>query len=630
MELVAHTLSHKTASLAAVEKLLEPSSRSQIHSWAAAREDLLEVVTLTTCLRVEIYAVVEDPALSAERFQEMVCLLSGLSPAGARAATLTGGDAARHLLRVTAGMESVLWGETSATHQVKQAYREAVDRSLCGPWLHRLFHAAFRTAKRLRSEAGVASPRGSLARLAVDRIVENGKPSRLLVLGAGRAGRAVLREARRIGVPHVDLYGTRRAEARELAEAHGARALAESDLAGALETADAVIAASGRGRILSAADLARAGGDGSRRLKVIDLGLPRNVDPAATRLPWIDLEDLAHLGRLVREEESHPKLASRRNGTPAWETVLDEGVSSYEIWRESRRRPARGETATRRGDGPAARSLAGEVFLVGAGPGDPDLLTLAAARLLETADIVFHDALIPGAILNLIPAGIRRVPVGRRKGHVVCRQENVHRGMIAWARRGARVVRLKGGDPSVFGRAGEESDALRAAGVEVRVVPGITAASAAAAAMSIPLTQRGVSSSCVFVSGHAVPEDGTAADPLEEIRRLARSAGTMAIYMGATNIGPIARALLDAGRSPLEPACVVEKASLPDQRLHLLTVGELAALREGFATPAVVLVGPTVGSAGGTRVRGDDTVHMDAPPRDVVRMRETIFAVTAD
>ncbi|MET0250301.1 MAG: uroporphyrinogen-III C-methyltransferase, partial [Sphingobium sp.] len=205
----------------------------------------------------------------------------------------------------------------------------------------------------------------------------------------------------------------------------------------------------------------------------------------------------------------------------------------------------------------------GTVWLVGAGPGDPDLLTRKAERLIASADIVFYDALVGPGVLDLIPAGVERVGVGKRSGRHSKRQESINDLLLAAALAGKRVVRLKGGDPSVFGRSAEEMDHLGAAGVPVRICPGITSASAAAASGGASLTLRGVARGLTLVTAHL-----KAGEPLKlDWDVLASSGGTVGIYMGRAAAGEIARNLIAAGRDPDTPVMVAVNVSLPNERL---------------------------------------------------------------
>ncbi|MBB5371884.1 uroporphyrinogen-III C-methyltransferase [Acidocella aromatica] len=229
------------------------------------------------------------------------------------------------------------------------------------------------------------------------------------------------------------------------------------------------------------------------------------------------------------------------------------------------------------------------VFLVGAGPGDPDLLTVKALRLLQTADVVLHDSLVGKKILTLVSNKARLVDVGKRCGKTSAAQGEICRLLVAEARAGYRVVRLKGGDPMVFGRATEEMDALRETGIAFEVVPGITAATAAAAALQISLTRREVARSVHFLTGH-----GAAGGlPEHDWVALARGGGTLAVYMGAQTLPGLAAHLIEAGMSPDTPALAVENAALPGQRVLSGTLGALPRLLATAAPegPVLVLIG---------------------------------------
>ncbi len=229
---------------------------------------------------------------------------------------------------------------------------------------------------------------------------------------------------------------------------------------------------------------------------------------------------------------------------------------------------------------------AGTVYLVGAGPGAPDLLTLRAARVLERADIVFHDALVhPGTLA--LAARAEKVAVGKRCGKHLTAQKFINKRLLDAAAKYRVVVRLKGGDPMLFGRAQEEIAALEAAGVAFEIVPGVTAALAASAELGISLTQRGVARTVTFVT----PRVGDGEQASDWAKSIA-NADSGAIYMGAGQARAIAEALIAAGKSASTPVAIVENASLAHTRTLFSTVGNLPALAESeLSGPVVILVG---------------------------------------
>ncbi|TCM15764.1 uroporphyrin-III C-methyltransferase [Novosphingobium sp. PhB165] len=235
----------------------------------------------------------------------------------------------------------------------------------------------------------------------------------------------------------------------------------------------------------------------------------------------------------------------------------------------------------------------GEVWLVGAGPGDPDLLTRKAERLIRAADVVFYDALVGPGVLELIPPGIEAVSVGKRSGRHSKAQGSINDLLLQAALSGKRVVRLKGGDPSVFGRSAEEMDHLMQAGVAVRVCPGVTTASAAAASANASLTLRGVTRSITLLTAHA-----RAGERLDlDWDALVRAGGTLGVYMGRAAAGEIASSLIAAGCDPQTPVMVAVDVSLPSERLIR---GHLSALAFLVATvsdddPTLLLIGEAVG-----------------------------------
>jgi uroporphyrin-III C-methyltransferase/precorrin-2 dehydrogenase/sirohydrochlorin ferrochelatase len=230
------------------------------------------------------------------------------------------------------------------------------------------------------------------------------------------------------------------------------------------------------------------------------------------------------------------------------------------------------------------------ISLVGAGPGDPELLTLRALDRLKRADLVLNDALVPAALLALAPTA-RRFYVGKRAGRHSIEQETIHRLMIRAARRGQRVVRLKCGDPFVLGRGGEEVEALRAAGVAYEIVPGVSSALAAPALAGIPVTHRGLASGFVVVSGHAE----AAWQPL--LGGLPPGAATVVVMMGLRARGAIAAFLVSRGWSPSTPAAIVSSASQPEQSVFTGTLAELGAAEISVERPGVLVIGNVVAFA---------------------------------
>jgi uroporphyrin-III C-methyltransferase/precorrin-2 dehydrogenase/sirohydrochlorin ferrochelatase len=247
--------------------------------------------------------------------------------------------------------------------------------------------------------------------------------------------------------------------------------------------------------------------------------------------------------------------------------------------------------ARRQSAGGAGADGGGKVYFLGAGPGDPELLTRKAWQILRSADVVLHDALVPAEIVRLARADAEICDAGKRCGKKSITQEQIHERLIAQARAGRMVVRLQGGDPLVFGRAGEEMAALRAAGVEFEIVPGVTAASAAAAAAQISLTDRRVASKVIFLSAHRRKGEFVA-----DWKSLVAQDATCAIYMPGGNYERVARELLAAGLDGATPCVIVSQASTPQQLILRLDLASLAEAPEPPA-PALLLVGEVTRAA---------------------------------
>src|SRR5271157_1892157 len=237
--------------------------------------------------------------------------------------------------------------------------------------------------------------------------------------------------------------------------------------------------------------------------------------------------------------------------------------------------------------GPYGRDTMSKVYLVGAGPGDPELITIKGRRILEQADVVFYDRLASAVLLDLAPAHAERVYVGRKQSVRAFTQEEICAMLIERARRGLTVVRLKGGDPYIFGRGGEEAEALADAGVPFESVPGVTVPLGIGAYAGVPLTHRGRSTSVSFVTGHSV-------DAVDW--KTVGQADTLVIFMGMSAFAEIARALIAAGRSPGTPAIAVRWATRPDQESIPGTLASLPHLIAdgGMKPPATIIVGEVV------------------------------------
>ncbi len=247
-------------------------------------------------------------------------------------------------------------------------------------------------------------------------------------------------------------------------------------------------------------------------------------------------------------------------------------------------------------------SIRGSVALVGAGPGDPGLLTLHALRALQAAEVILHDRLVSAEVLALASPEAIRIPVGKQAGGRSVRQDRIHELMLEHARAGRRVVRLKGGDPFVFGRGGEELEVLATHGVPFEVVPGITAAVACGAYAGVPLTHREHSQSVRFVTAHCK-------DSLDTLDwdGLAQDRQTLAFYMGVAALATIGTQLVAHGRAAGTPVAIIESGSRPDQRVTLASLGELGdvAARGGIGSPALLVVGEVAALAGRLHWFGD-------------------------
>ncbi|XP_015571039.1 S-adenosyl-L-methionine-dependent uroporphyrinogen III methyltransferase, chloroplastic [Ricinus communis] len=235
----------------------------------------------------------------------------------------------------------------------------------------------------------------------------------------------------------------------------------------------------------------------------------------------------------------------------------------------------------------------GNVFLVGTGPGDPELLTLKAVRVIQKADLLLYDRLVSNDVLDLVGPDARLLYVGKTAGYHSRTQEEIHELLLSFAEAGATVVRLKGGDPLVFGRGGEEMDFLQQQGIQVKVVPGITAASGIAAELGIPLTHRGVANSVRFLTGHS-RKGGT--DPLFVAENAAHPDSTLVVYMGLATLPSLASKLMHHGLPENTPAVAVERGTTPHQRVVFAELKDLAdeIASAELVSPTLIVIGKVV------------------------------------
>jgi uroporphyrin-III C-methyltransferase len=243
-------------------------------------------------------------------------------------------------------------------------------------------------------------------------------------------------------------------------------------------------------------------------------------------------------------------------------------------------------------NGDRAKVAGGHVTLVGAGPGDPELLTLAGARALASADVVLYDRLVDARLLDIASPTARLVPVGKCKGGGMS-QHDINALLVAEASTGAHVVRLKGGDPFLFGRGAEELEALAQRGIAATVIPGVSSALAAPSAAGIPVTHRRVARSCTIVSGHLVDDDDYDWDALAAVP------GTLVVLMAAASGRSVAHRLRAGGRPATEPVAVIHAATTDGQQVARMTLHDLARDGSPFGSPSVIVIGPTADSANG-------------------------------
>jgi len=321
---------------------------------------------------------------------------------------------------------------------------------------------------------------------------------------------------------------------------------------------------------------------------------------------------LGALARFMGERRAAVKLALAPGGRrPFWERMIGGAVGSQVLAGDEAR--AHAVFATELSD-TSERAVVGEVYLIGAGPGDPDLLTLRALQLLQQADVILYDRLVSDAVLARARRDAQRMFVGKEAGDPQNAQARIHELMIQYARAGLRVARLKGGDPFIFGRGGEEIEVLAANGIQYVIVPGITAALGAAASAGVPLTHRRLAQSVTFAAGHALDDESL------DWAALARPNHTVVFYMGIAHLARIIARLRASGAAADHPAALIERATLPGERVvgGTLATLEALALAAAISAPALLIVGKVARFARAARHPAGLEAPAVAAPREVL------------
>ena len=346
-----------------------------------------------------------------------------------------------------------------------------------------------------------------------------------------------------------------------------------------------------------------------RGLVTVAIGTEGAAPVLATQIRARLEQDLhPRLGRLAEIARAYrPEVASRLPAGSARRSFWDQvfaGPAAAAILAGDEAK-GRAQIEAHLEETPATAPKLGRVILVGAGPGDPELLTLKAVRALKMADVILHDGHVSAGVLEYARREAEVISVAKARGKHSKTQAEINALIVGFAQAGKTVVRLKGGDPFVFGRGGEEIDILRASGIPVEVVPGITAATAAAASLQIPLTHRDISRSVTFISGHAAGDGAPDFDQVD-FAALANGRATLAVYMGLSAAGDLATKLLATGWSPATPLIAVERASQPNERRVSTTLDQLALTPAGLG-----LSGPTfllIGEVASLPVNGPVTI----------------------
>ncbi len=322
------------------------------------------------------------------------------------------------------------------------------------------------------------------------------------------------------------------------------------------------------------------------------------ASPILARMIRAKLETMlpSAYGRLARfagdfRDRVMARLKNPENRRRFWERTLDGPMASLVFAGDEQAAETLMERELEVAEAEERTGITGEVYLVGAGPGDPDLITFKALRLMQKADVVLYDRLLGDGILNLVRREAERIYVGKREGDHAVPQESISEMLVRLAKEGKRVLRLKGGDPFIFGRGGEEIERLAEERIPFQVVPGVTAAAGCAAYAGIPLTHRDHAQSCLFITAHG--RDGVVELDWTQVLRPNQ---TIAVYMGLRLLPTLMQAFLEHGADPAMPVAVVEKGTRPDQRVITGTIGDIAGKVQaaGLQSPAMIIIGTVI------------------------------------
>jgi uroporphyrin-III C-methyltransferase len=566
-------IDHTHAPLDLLERVTVALSQAQNNGQdptgiARLRDVISGLVVLSTCHRVEFYFDSERHHQARKQLEGLIAKLAGrpLKAIKDQIYHRRGIALAQHVFSVAAGLQSVVPLENEIQGQVRRAFNRARRAGTLTPSLCRLFQAALLTGKKVRRSLD-AVPRRSIAHRAVAFIRNHTADLTQHVIclyGNGAFGQVLRRALVDGGVDTARIVSI--AHPGELDSAVGS---GEGDVV--LFTCQRV-----NSPVIGAAQVRQIVEGARRRLLIMDLGMPRNADPAVSDLYGVQLWNLDDL-------------------TPA--TVPGSGVcadvqAAREIVASSVQK------FTEADDGLSRTTLAptrshGTVYIVGAGPGDPGLITVRGREALARADVILTDRLVGRELLSCAPAPCEIIDVGKSPGQPCLPQTRINEMLIEQARRGRTVVRLKGGDPFVFGRGSEEAAALHSAGIDCVLVPGISSAVAVPASVGIPVTHRGVARSFAVVTAH--DHTGTDAN-FARIGELARTADTLVVLMGMSQLAGICEHLTDVHGMGGVPAAVIQRGTTPQAEHVTGSVGNIAAraAHAKLASPAVIVIGETV------------------------------------